>query len=216
MAIANESFIDVDYYNSIAGTEIEEESAEYLNLESIINSTISFMEAVCNRPLKARDFSYDPEDETYNEDFAIFDGIAGVTFYFPTYPVNSLTKLIISGVTVNEASDFDDTSGYFLYKKKGKLIYSGGFGYGYNKNVKMIYNAGYVEDTTDYLNLQRIQYDLVYNTMQNDGGVDGGIIAETLGNYKYTKAEPSKLMESLGLPVTILKRLMIYRKVVIS
>lgn len=190
-------FIDIDYYNSLLidypedqiDVSIETDKVERFNL--ISNYVTTFFEKYTNRLLKSRDYSYLSTDtDSYNPDVTIFDGILGNFFYFPNYPVNSITTFIVSDNIILEASDYSDTSGYFLYKPAGKLKYYGGFDYGYLQNIKIKYNAGYSDTSMEYSTLQYLTFQAVKQLIDMNPS-DNLILSETLGSYKYTNKTTS-------------------------
>ena len=81
MAISANAFIDVAFFNSMSGLSLDADDAQ---MEILINSVTSILEDICNRPLKARDFSYDSEDDGYSEEYAIFDPPPKNISWFPT------------------------------------------------------------------------------------------------------------------------------------
>lgn len=221
MAISEHAFIDIDYFNLMANDEdlvvisSSGQSDDESRLENLINVTTKFFEEFCNRPLKARDFSYDPLSVNYSPEYAIFDPPPKTIFWFPTYPVNSITEFIISATTIIAATDYTDDTGYFLYSKNGKLVYSYGFDYGYIQNVKVKWNGGYNSNHQEYSDLQYLTYLFVKFLWDNDPN-DDGLISETLGNYKYTKASAKDLAKYFGMPPFIFHSLSNYKRIAIA
>ena len=123
---------------------------------------------------------------------------------FLLWPVNTLTEFLISGTEITEASatTYDSSSGYYLYKDRGRLTYSLGFDYGYQKNVKAKYNAGYLVTHSQYSELQFYTYLLVkslYERIQEAESAND-VISETMGNYRYVKASSKDLASFFGIP----------------
>jgi len=207
VALSAYSFIDDKYYKIMEDVEDIDDKNK---VHHIMNFSISFMEDFCNRKLKARDFSYvigseDDENTDYDEKYSIFDSKKGTIFYFPTYPVNSISALYISGVEIVAATYYLDTEGYFLYKESGKLVYYDGFDYDYNQNIKIKWNGGYSSTDLHYSELQYIQYNIAKKFIEEDI-IDTGLLSESLGNYRYSKATPEEMSETMGLPVFIFKK----------
>lgn len=147
--------------------------------ELLLKQMSSFMEGYTARKLKARDYSYlvaaDEED-------AYGDGDGDTVFFTKQWPINSITTLIIGDTTVTEG-DWN-TAGYIIYKKQGRIYYENGFD-SYRKNVKLIYNAGYEEDTSEYSDLNLICCALCKFIWDNKGKL--GLKSEFLGRYRYQR-----------------------------
>ena len=123
MALNKNALIDTTYYFQMSDDEdmLEDEQAKNM-IEDIINAVSTQFEKFCNRMLVERTFTHDSED-TDNYDasllhYSIFDGPKFGSFYFPTYPLTSITKLEISGTEISAAAedDYDASEGYILYK----------------------------------------------------------------------------------------------------
>jgi hypothetical protein len=204
------AFIDEDYFFYMNNETEAYDDVEIDKIRNIINYITNLFEYFCGRKLKARDFySYDEED--MEEEYAIFDPPRGEIFWFPTYPINSITSFTISGVNISEATDYDDTIGYFLYKKTGKLVYSYGFDYGYLKNIKVDWNGGYNDTHSEYAELQYLTYNMCSELWSINPG-EGNLISETIGNYKWLKMSPKDLDNFKGLYPNIFFALSKYRK----
>jgi hypothetical protein len=136
------------------------------------------MEEHTDRKLKARDYTYltDLED-------ALGDGDGGTQFFTKQYPINSITTLIIGDTTVTESPDWDE-AGYVIYGNRGMIYYETGFA-SYRKNVKLVYNAGYEIDSSDYSQLNLICCMLVKYVWDNKDSL--GLKSEMLGRYRYTR-----------------------------
>lgn len=210
MASVN-SFINSDYFEQFSGLTLTPE--EIINLDILIDSVLYVFESFCSRKLKARDFSY----LVSPDDYSVFDGIKGNTFRFPTYPVNSITTFVIDSSTIVPATSYDDVNGYFLYKEKGQLIYSYGFSFGYNQNVKVVWNGGYEITHEAYSLLQNLTYLLVKKLWDdNSGDINPEILSETIGNYKYVKMSPQEMSKLFGLPVYIFQNLGRFKRMAIA
>jgi hypothetical protein len=212
--LLDSAFIDVSYFEENSGLTITPGSDDETRLIYLINTAVDVLEGICGRKLKARDFSYDPLDSDYDQEYSIFDGPSGINFWFPTYPINSLTTLIISEDTIIPATGYDDNDGYFLYNKSGKLVYYYGFDYGYNQNVKINWNGGYNSNHDEYAELQYLTYQLVKKLWDGNPG-DDELISETLDNYKYTKASPKDLAKFFGLPPFVFYNLFKYKRITV-
>lgn len=210
-SLLSSAFIDSAYFRYMTEEEIDEGSEDEIRLIYLINAITVMFEKVCGRKLKARDFSYDPLSVNYDFQYSIFDPPPRTIFWFPTYPVNSLTTFIVSDDTITEATDYEDTDGYFLYPENGKLVYSYGFDYGYNQNVKAVWNGGYSSTNSAYNELQYLTYQVVKKLWDSEPG-DDEKISETLDNYKYTKASPEQLSKFFGMPPFVFYNLFNYKR----
>lgn len=215
--LSEHAFIDIDYFNQMADDNLVVESSsgqstDELRLVALINSVTVFMEKFCNRPLKARDFSYISTDSSYNPQYAIFDPPSGENFWFPTYPVNSITTFLVSGTAIVPTAEYDlSDDGYVLYASMGKLYYPYGFDLGYRQNVKIKWNGGIQEGTDEYEQLKYIQYLFVRQLFDSDP-INDDIVSETLVNYSYKKASSKELAEYFGIPLFVFNRLEQYRR----
>jgi len=221
MELNSAALIDLEYYDSLAGTSYAE-AASADNIIASINYVSSMFEKFCNRPLKARTFDYaetilvddvETENPDYSEKYSIFDGEEGNVFYFPTYPVNTISKLLINDVEILPATSYDDLSGYHLYKSKGKINYFGGFYPGYNKNVKIKWNGGYTSSDMELEELKFLCFDMI-KTLLN-APTNPNLQSEKIGNYAYTNYSTQALKELQGLNATVFAGLKRYRKEVI-
>jgi hypothetical protein len=191
------SLLDLEYFNAMSGLTIVADSDEEVIFNNCANATINMMEYFCGRKLKERDYDYTDSDD---EEFCIFDGIVGNTFWFPTYPVSEIDSFYISDILIVAATTFDDTTGYFLNKKMGKLVYFGGFDSGYLQNIKTSYTAGYADTSLEYLELQKISYDLILDMYNNSSESDSSnLTSERIGGYSYVKANPKDLIKFQGI-----------------
>jgi hypothetical protein len=216
LTVSENSFIDVDDFNLMAGSTIvpvssSTQSADELRLITLINTVILFMEKFCDTLLKARDFSYVVGETAYNPEYSIFDPPEGTSFWFPVIPVNSITTFLISDEVITPATTYEADDGYVLYSQKGNLFYYGGFDYGYRKNIKIKWNGGIVENTNDYTELQYLQY-LFVKYLWDDDPVNDNIISETFSNYAYKKSNVKDLAEYLGIPMFVFNRLYNFKR----
>lgn len=213
--LLSSAFIDVDYFRIITDDDIDSGSNDEKRLIYLINSVTKIFENICGRKLKSRNFSYDSTSDDYDPLYAIFDPPPEKIFWFPTYPVNSLTTLIISDETITASTGYDDDDGYFLYSKTGKLYYSYGFDYGYNQNIKTIWNGGYSSTDDEYAELQYLTYQVVKKLWDGDPTSDD-LLSEKLGSYQYTKANPNDLAKFFGLPSFVFYNLFNFKKMVFA
>lgn len=168
----------LDDLRSLIGDEVME-GDNISTFELIVRQISGFMEGYTHRKLKARDYSYlvaaDSED-------AIGDGNGDCWFHTKQYPINSVTTLIIGDTAVTEGTW--DTAGYILYKRQGKIYYENGFD-NYRKNVKLVYNAGYDDDSEGYADLNFVCCALCQYIWDNKERL--GLKSEFLGRYRYTR-----------------------------
>lgn len=219
MKLNANALINTDYYiglSGVANTDITDKIIANINYISNV------FEKVCNRPLKARNFDFEPtilvgnvvtDNPDFDEKYSVFDGIEGNDFYFPTYPVNSITTLRINDVDILPASSYDDLTGYHLYNSRGKISYFGSYYYGYNKNVKIKWNGGYTETMLEMSELKYLCFNMI-QTMINTPA-NPNLQSEKIGNYSYTNYAPSVIKDLQGLNPTVFAGLRRYRKEVI-
>lgn len=182
-------------------------------IKMLINHVSLLFERFCNRKLKARDFSYDMESEDFDPKYSIFDGPMGFNFYFPTYPINSISEFIVGDKTVLPAQTFRDSNGYQLYESKGLLVYHRGFDYGYPKNVKALWNGGYKEDSIEMQSLKFMCFEMIKTILNSPERTN--FQSEKIGNYSYTNFSLQNIKELHGLCPAILSSLSAYRREVI-
>ena len=218
MASLNENaLIDTDYYYAMVGDEAEGDLEERNAIETLINAVSSQFEKFCNRKLKARNYTYDSGDTNdYDIDllhYAVFDAPQGYTFFFPTYPVNSISEFLVSGLEISAAAadDYDASDGYQIYPRRGKLIYSQGFDYSYLQNVQI---KGNRRSRTTPVVIGALQY-LCFSTIkQYMNAPDNEMLqSERIGNYTYKLMSPEFQRVLRGLAPTIFENLMPYKKV---
>ena len=141
------ALLTIDDYELLSQTNLDKKDVLYIT--SLINFVSSAFVGFCARPLKERKYTFDPDGLGFDPDFSIFDGVRGDKFFFPTYPVSSVETLIISKKTIEEAVEYSDTSGFFLYKKKGLIQYLGGFDFGAKRNIKVCWTGGHPEGSPE-------------------------------------------------------------------
>lgn len=185
-------------------------------IESLINQVSTLFENFCNRILKATTFTYDSQSQNYDVNllnYCVFDPPPNTIFYFPTYPVNSLTTFSISGTVIPAASstDYLGETGYVLYNKSGKLLYIYGFDYGYFKNVKAIWNGGYSETSVEMSELKRLCFDMCKSILNQPDNFN--IQSETIGQYQYQLISPTLQKTMYGLPPNIYTSLSKYKRI---
>jgi hypothetical protein len=208
--VTSYALLTVEMYETLTGTTVTETD----RVAMLIRVASLVFEFYCNRPLKARDFHYDSAEDAYDEHRAIFDGPPGVFFFFPTYPVNSITTLIISDTTITAATAYDDSDGYHLYNKAGKIRYDGGFDHGYPRNVKAAWNGGYADNDVELFELQQLCA-LMVQSMLATSGEKFDLQSERLGNYSYSLISPKLVVELQGMNPKVFSRLSRYRKAIV-
>jgi hypothetical protein len=207
------SFVSLEDYIAMAGDSVEDTLSFQSNVISAINYTTVLFERFCNRKLKARDFSFDPESVNFDEAYTVFDGPAGFNFYFPTYPVNEVYSFFINGEQIPESQNYLGTDGYLLYKNKGLIKYNRGFHVGYWKNVKVNWNGGYTENSPEYMALKHMSLEMVKTIMNMPKNTN--LQSEKIGNYAYTLLAPNQMKELKGVCPHIFSALGMYRKEVV-
>jgi hypothetical protein len=159
-----------------------------------INAASTTFEKFCNRRLKAQYYSYDPDDAdpqkvgagilyNYDLEYTVFDPPKNSRFWFPTYPINSITKFLVRDVEVTPSINYLATDGYILYKNQGYLIYEQGFDFGYYKCVKVKWNGGYEDGSDEMYQLQH----LLFQSMKTiiSAPENPLLQSETIGSYQY-------------------------------
>jgi hypothetical protein len=188
----------------------EEDNDKKIMITWAINGVSEQFERFCNRPLKARDYSYLPADASYNPDRSIFDPPPKNVFWFPTYPVNSLTTLLVYDVAVAASTDNLATDGYILYNKTGKLIYDQGFYYGYYKTIKVKWNGGYSATSYEMSELQMLCFKMVNSLL---GMKSNPLLqSETIGGYQYQLFSPTLINTMRGMSPDVYANLGRYRR----
>lgn len=210
MALSENCFIDLTYFNIMTGLTISVGSNDELKFNNLCNSVVSLMEGYCGRPLKSRRFSYVSSDYNYDpENTIILNPPSGDTFYFPTYPVSNIEEFNIDDVEITPATDFSGSDGYILFNKQGKMVYYNGFG----TYITCIYTGGY-----DYLlhpdqfdDLQYITYLLISELWFASPG-STQLASEKIGNYSYTNFDIKQVSKTLGLSPSVFYKLGKYKR----
>jgi len=217
MGLNDNALIDTTYfYQMHSDDDFLENEKEKTMIEDMINAVSSEFEKFCNRKLKARDYTHDDQADEYDVKllhYCIFDAPREYVFWFPTYPINSLSELLVSGleISVAETDDYDASDGYLLYSKKGKLIYGQGFDYNYLQNVKIKWNGGYTDDHEEMADLKYLCFSAIKQFMN---APDNEMLqSERIGNYTYKLMSPEFQKQLRGLAPTIFENLMPYKKV---
>ena len=221
MGLNDNALIDTTYfYQMYTDEDWLEDEKEKTRIEDMINAVSSEFEKFCNRKLKARNYTYDPTDtDDYNINnlhYALFDAPYGVTFWFPTYPVNSVSEFKISGtaITVADSDDYDASDGYLLYPRRGKIIYAQGFDYSYLQNIQIKWNGGYDDDHESMADLRYLCFSAIKQFMN---APDNELLqSERIGNYTYKLMSADFQRELRGLAPTIFENLIPYKKVAIG
>lgn len=217
MSLNKNALMDTTYYFQMSDDEamLEDERAKTM-IEDMINAVSTQFEVFCNRLLAERTFTYDDAD-TDNYDlnllhYAVFDAPKAANFWFPTYPVSSITYFGVSGteISVAAADDFDASDGYLLYPRKGKLVYTQGFDYPYLQNVKAIWTGGYNEDHVELADLKHLCYMAIKNYV--NAPENTMMESERMGNYTYKLMSPYFQKALRGFSPQIFENLMKYRK----
>ena len=220
MALNANALIDTTYFFQMSDDDSSISDPEQKNkMEDLINAISTVFEKFCNRTLKARTFTFDTESDDYDADYihyAIYDAPKGNVFWFPTYPVNSVTSFYISGVEISVADfdDYDASDGYILYGKQGKIFYSQGFDYNYKQNVKVEWNGGY---TDDHVEMADLKYQCFLAMRQYLNMPTNALLeSERIGNYSYKIMSADVQQKIRGFAPTVYENLMVYRKVPIG
>lgn len=220
MDLANNAIIDLDYYAAIQGIDVVDDSIES-EVIGKINYVSMMFEKFCNRVLIARTFDYAPTitvddvesaNPNYDEKYSMFSGDEGIELYLPTYPINSISKLIIDGTEVSAATSADDLDGYHVWNSKGKIVYYGGFK-NYYRNIQIKWNGGYSSTAPELEELKFLCYSMV-NTLMNST-TNPNLQSEKIGNYSYTNYSPQMLVNLSGMNPAVFAGLKRYRKEVI-
>lgn len=202
------------YKTMISGSLDEGDPDKKIMVTWAINGVSEAFERFCNRTLKARDFSYDPQDKDYDEDNSTFDPPPKNVFWFPTYPVNSIASFVVYGVNVPVSTNNLATDGYILYNKTGKLIYDQGFYLGFYKTIKVNWNGGYDDDSYEMGELQMLAFKMINALLQSKS--NPLLQAETIGGYQYQLFSPTLINTMRGMAPDVYASLGRYRREVIG
>jgi hypothetical protein len=185
-------------YKTMVNSSFDEEDPEKkIMVTWAINGVSAAFERFCNRPLKAQDYSYKVGDANYNLAYTTFDPPPKNVFWFPTYPVNSLTTFLVFGNAVTPSTNSLATDGYILYNRTGKLVYDQGFYIGYYKTIQTEWNGGYKEGSYEMAELQVLCFRMVNSLLQSKS--NPLLQSETIGGYKYQLFSPTLINAMRGL-----------------
>lgn len=201
------ALIDIAFYNSISGESVAVDDVKML---AVINFISQAMVSFCNRILEATDFTYIAGDD-FDDSYSIFDGPKGDTFYFPTYPVNSIATILVNDEAIIAATGYSDTSGYHIYPDSGKLVYALGFSHGYPRNLKVAWNGGYAADSPEMFELKMLCYELV-RVMNNPAQTNPIFESEKIGSYSYKTMNVWLLNKLQGMSPMVFARLGKYKR----
>lgn len=219
--LIEKALIDGEYfYQMWDGGELDSDK-----LNNTINAVSTSFELFCNRPLKEFSYTYDPDDEEDNEgnptgiyyvpEYTIFDGPQSTFLYLPTYPIDSITELLITDVEIIPSTTYLADVGYMLYEKTGKIIYDYGFDYGYLKNVKIKWKGGYPEDSIEMAQLKFLCFSAIKDLLVSEEHI-GNYESEKIGNYSYKIMSPFLITKLQGLSPNIFYNLKKYRREVFA
>ena len=212
MALNANALIDATYFEQMwQGEEIDPD-----RLENFINAISSAFELFCNRRLRARSYTYDPDEESetnriyYVPEYSVFNAPPKNIFWFPTYPVVSISYFEISGTELEASTGYLADTGYILYSSTGQLVYDYGFEYPYRQNVKVKWTGGYLDNSPEMSHLKYLCFLAmkdIFNAPQNMT-----FEQEKIGQYSY-KTIPTYFMTSLqGLSPKVFSDISKYRR----
>ena len=213
MELSSNALLTFEDFLEITGQTPAEVCPEYeTQIIGLINYTSTVFEKFCNRPLKHRQYSYNPESEFYNPDFSIFDSVRREYLYLPTYPVTELTSVLVDDVEILPATDNLGHDGYVFYPKKGLLVYCG-FISEKRQNIKIEWAGGYTEESADFQSLAYMCSDVIESLLNKPQKTM--VQAEKIGNYSYTNLPFYMVKEMKGLTPTVFSALSMYRREVV-
>lgn len=192
MALNASALITVDFFNTLwVGSALSDALIElYINAVSVA------FETICNRKLKYRSYTYVAAEEDalsgiyYDEAYTILDPPVDDILWMPTYPVTAISSFIITDTTITEQTDNESDSGYVLYKKNGKVVYSGGWDSGYFQNIKIKWSGGYSDTSLEMDELKFLCYSCVKdNINKNISNTNSDVVFERIGDYQYKLGE---------------------------
>ena len=209
MSLNINAIIDNDYFDTLWDGEVLGEGV----FDAIVNAISTSFEKFCNRNLIERTYTYVEEDHSlinkiiYSPEYSIFDGPRGNNFYFPTYPITSITSFSISGTAITEAAitEYEADDYYKLYKNRGLLVYEGGFDYGYYQNVLTVWKGGYASGSMELEHLKYLCYLCVKDYINAPENMQ--IQSESIGNYKYSLMSSSLLTKLQGYSPNVFSEL---------
>ena len=214
MALNANAILDKTYFEQMwQGDDVDPD-----RMDNIINAMSTAFELFCNRKLKERTYTYIEGDESaedgiyYVPEYSIFDAPPKATFWFPTYPVASITSFSITDVAV-DAADTDDYSadtGYLLMKRTGKLVYGLGFDFPYLQNVKVVWKGGYPDGSAEIEHLRYLCMLAIKDYINSPNNQT--FESEKIGNYSYKALSPYFLNALSGYSPKVYNELKRYRK----
>lgn len=205
------ALIDDDYFENLwDGGTIGEDK-----LHENINAVSALFEMFCNRPLKERSYTYLESEEDletgvyYVSKYTVFDGPNGNTLWLPTYPIDSISHLEISGVEVSEMTGYEADTGYALYRDTGRMVYEYHWDYPYRQNVKIKWKGGYPEGSSEYVYLQYLCFLAIKDCLNAPKNLN--FSEERIGKYSY-KLASEDFTRFMGLNSKVFNDLGRYRK----
>lgn len=218
MALNSNAIIDTTYWSQVwEGTEVNSE-----RLDALINFASTVFETFCNRRLVERTYTHVVADENeankifYKPDYTIFDAPKDSVFWFPTYPVKSITSFSISGTVLSAATstDYTATDGYILKDREGKLIYTGGFDYNYMQNILVVWKGGYSDDDAEMYALKHLCYLFIKDYINAPPNMT--MKSEKIGQYSYATIPSYTLNKLQGFSPFVFNALKKYRREVFA
>jgi hypothetical protein len=198
-------------YKMLVNSSLDEDDADRkITITWAINAVSAAFERFCNRPLVARDYTYEVGHTNYNDNMSVFDPPPSNIFWFPTYPVNSITTFLVYGSAVTASTNNLATDGYILYNRIGKLIYEQGFYYGYYKTIQVKWNGGYLVDSVERDELQNLCFKMIKALLA--ATANPMVQSETIGGYQYQLFSPFVISQMKGLAPDVLQALGKYRR----
>ena len=213
MSLNMNAIMDEDYFNNMwEGDEVDS-----VVLEHLINAASTAFEIICKRNLIERTYTFtlsEQDAETkieYNLSYTTFDAPKNNIFWFPTYPVASITSITVSGTAVTVANDYTADDGYVLYSNNGKLIYNEGFDYPYLQNVQIKWKGGYSSSSFEIAHLRYLMFLTMKDLLNAPANMQ--YQSETIGQYSYKTVSPNQLAGMLqGLSPKVFADLSKYRR----
>lgn len=212
MALNGNALIDSTYFDIMwQGDTVDSD-----RLDNIINAVSTSFERFCNRPLKQRSFTYDEDEEDtsngiyYMPDWTVFDAPPKAILWMPTYPIETISYLEISGNEVSVCTDYEAVDGYRLYNLSGKVVYTYGYDYPYQQNVKIKWKGGYTATSPEMSHLQYLAFSVVRDTLNSPQNAT--LESEKIGQYSYKTISTYFLKELQGLSPKVYSDLSKYRR----
>lgn len=212
MALNANALIDKTFFEQMwQGEDIEPD-----RMDNIINAMSLAFELFCNRKLKERTYTYVEDDEDaeagiyYVPEYSIFDAPPKAVFWFPTYPVASITSFYISGIELTASTGYVADDGYILNNRTGKLVYEGGFDFNYLQNVRVVWKGGYPVDSAEMSHLRFLCMSSIKDYINSPNNET--FESEKIGNYSYKVLSPYFLNSLSGYSPKVYNELKRYRK----